>query len=465
MSEANNEMIQVSEKNLDYLRSLRHDIRNQYSYAEILLENGQYDEAKKFFRSIGNDIDVSLAYVDSGNKNIDAIINMEMSKADAKGVKTDVSVVVPPRLPFSDTALCSIISNLIDNAVEACVRFDLKQQGVCVRIYPRQDYLYICVKNTLPSDVDRDRLLSLNTVKSDSVNHGYGTQIVKRLVAQYDGYVTYSVENDEFIAEAMINMMSDKIRKSGGVIMNKLTIAVCDDDETALIAIRGTIVGLLEKLKIPATVDTFTSPELFDKAFDGVNYGLVFLDIEMPKLNGIDLGQKIKEKNSTAEIIFISNRENLVFDTFKVHPFGFVRKSRFIKDLSEVLRLYIDMHNATAIPETITIKYHGGETKIACNDITHIEGARDYQHIYINGKAEPLRLRESMDTFMKQLEPLGFIRIHKGYIVNFRYIRRIDNTSVTLTTNVELPLARRLVDVTRAKYMQLCRASGTVRLN
>lgn len=216
MSEANAEMIRVSKKNLDYLRSLRHDIRNQYSYAEILLENGQYDEAKKFFRSIGNDVDVSLAYIDSGNKNIDAIINMEMSKADAYGVKTDVTVVVPPRLPLSDNALCSIISNLIDNAVEACVRFDLKEQGVAVRIYPRQDYLYIGVENTLPPDVDKEKLLSLNTMKPDSANHGYGTHIVKRLVAQYNGYVTYSVENDKFIAEAMINMMSDDVCNNPG---------------------------------------------------------------------------------------------------------------------------------------------------------------------------------------------------------------------------------------------------------
>lgn len=95
----------------------------------------------------------------------------------------------------------------------------------------------------------------------------------------------------------------------------------------------------------------------------------------------------------------------------------------------------------------------------------YIESARDYQLIFQSDNDQPLKLRTSMEAIFKQLEPLGFIRIHKGYIVNFLYIRRIDGTDVTLTNGIKLPMSRRSVEQARMKYMQLCRASGFVRLD
>lgn len=221
MAEANAEMVRLSEKNLDYLRQLKHDIGNQYSYAEMLLENGQYDDAKKFFKAIGDDAIVPLTFIDSGNKNIDAILNMEISKAHAHGVRADVQVAVPPMLPFSDGSLCSVISNLADNAIEACIRYDMREQGIRMRIYPRRDYLYIGVENALPEGIDKQKLLALGTTKPDASEHGLGTQIIKRLVTQYNGYITYSIEGGKFIAEAMMNLMESSANVRGGGRLNE----------------------------------------------------------------------------------------------------------------------------------------------------------------------------------------------------------------------------------------------------
>lgn len=245
--------------------------------------------------------------------------------------------------------------------------------------------------------------------------------------------------------------------------MKKLAIAICDDDETALIAIRGTLSGILEKMKVRASVDAFASPQLLRGAMGADAYDLVFLDIEMPGTDGIALGQEIRESGCGTEIVYVSNREDLVFETFKVRPFGFVRKSRFIKDISDVMRLYTETHKSPAASDTVTFKIHNSEISVACDEITYVEGARDYQYIHLVGK-EPVRLRTSINALLQQLEPLGFIRIHKGYVVNFRYIRRIDPASVILTDGTELPLSRRSVESVRIKYMQLCRTNGFVRL-
>ena len=207
-AELNAEVIQMSEKNLEYLRQLKHDIGNQYTYASVLMENGQYDEAKGFLKKLGNASILPLFYVDTGNKSIDAILNMEVSKASTYDIKCDVTAVVPPHLPISDSELCSMITNLFDNAIEACVRYDIKEKYVRVNIHPRTEYLYLMVENPLPSDIDEKTLLKMNTSKKDAQSHGIGKQIVRRIVQSHDGYINYSIEDGKFYAEAMISIMN-----------------------------------------------------------------------------------------------------------------------------------------------------------------------------------------------------------------------------------------------------------------
>ena len=247
--------------------------------------------------------------------------------------------------------------------------------------------------------------------------------------------------------------------------MSKLRIAVCDDDETALIAIKGSLIGIFDKMNTEVEIDAFSQPKEFVKGLEANYYNLVFLDIEMPQIDGLKLGKMLKEKYSATEIIYISNRDDLVFNTFRVHPFGFVRKRRFIKDLADVVTLYMSAYNATTAPQTVVFRFNGKDITLEIKEIKYIESERSYQCIYRENGKEPIRLRESMDSLTKELEPLGFIRIHKGFIVNFMYIRRIDSKTVTMTEGIELPVSRRLVADVRARYMQLCRSSGFVRIN
>ena len=247
--------------------------------------------------------------------------------------------------------------------------------------------------------------------------------------------------------------------------MNKLHIALCDDDETALIAIKGTLTGIFAKADVDAAIEEYTSPKALAESLGKNHYDIAFLDIEMPQVDGIRLAKALKEKSPSTEVIFISNRDDLVFDTFKVHPFGFVRKRRFIKDLSDVVELYMKTYRSTEKPQTVVFHFNNNEIVMQVQEIKYIESERSYQCIYREDGGEPVRLRESMDALTRQLEPLGFIRIHKGYIVNFAYIRRIDSKTVTMTGNVEIPVSRRLLTDVRARYMQLCRSSGFVRLN
>ncbi|MGM9594055.1 MAG: sensor histidine kinase [Candidatus Onthomonas sp.] len=205
------EMEDLIQQNLETLRSIRHDLKNQYAYMGILLDEGRYDELKTYFAGVSEGLPVPLTSVDCGNRTVNGILNMELGKARSAGIAVSHQLVVPPVLPFHDDAVCSVLSNLLDNAIEECRR--LQTQGredteIRLEIYPQKSYLYILCRNT----TDRVRLdrceKGLRSTKKDRSLHGFGTRIVARAAERYNGCVEYSLKEGTFVAKVLLDMMA-----------------------------------------------------------------------------------------------------------------------------------------------------------------------------------------------------------------------------------------------------------------
>lgn len=210
--EADKQMLVVSEQAIEEMRSLRHDMKNQHKVMELMLKENRYDDLKEYFSSVDeklNQFTIS-EFIDCRNQLVNSIINMEILKASSYGIKLVTKINVPPSLPFESSDLCRVLVNLIDNAIEAILRTDSRDYLVDIKIGRRTDYLYICVQNAIRDDIDREYLLKMNTVKDDAASHGYGHKIVKRIVDKYNGHVNYTVVENEFVAEVMLDMANDK---------------------------------------------------------------------------------------------------------------------------------------------------------------------------------------------------------------------------------------------------------------
>ena len=208
-------LYQLTEKQLDDLRQLRHDVKNQYAYMGILLEEKRYDELRAYFDRQTDTLAPAAVPLDCGNRSVSIILNMERQKADAAGVALRTKLVVPPALPFPDNDLCSLLANLIDNAIDECVRLGQffprrKEQGVEVSIHPRGDYLTIEVRNPTDRKKLERRLGGLLSTKADPALHGYGTRIVTRLAEKYNGSALFETAEGQFTARVMLDMMMDK---------------------------------------------------------------------------------------------------------------------------------------------------------------------------------------------------------------------------------------------------------------
>lgn len=186
------------------LRVLRHEVKNQYAYIKLLLERQDYKRAEEFFGEMSMRANPTFLHVNSGNRLVDDIVNLELSRATAAGVDVDSRIAVPPELPFEEIDLASVIMNLMDNAIEACADVPAGRKCVRLALIADQGSLIVNVSNpaaAAPTVVEDGRL---RTTKTDADLHGYGTGIVRKIAEKYDGVADFSYADGVFTAKVML---------------------------------------------------------------------------------------------------------------------------------------------------------------------------------------------------------------------------------------------------------------------
>lgn len=206
------ERFAMAEQQVEEIRSIRHDLKNQRHYMRILLEEKRYEDLKRYFDESQEKVPIPEPYVKCGNNSVNVVLNMEFAKI-RKEIKLEHLLVVPPVLPVKDDELCSILTNLLDNAMEECERLLEKGQSeilIRLEIHPQSNFLYIkCMNTTDRNEIQKWHSGILST-KEDKTRHGYGTQIVAKIAEKHGGCVDYSIKEGMFVAKVLLDMMGEE---------------------------------------------------------------------------------------------------------------------------------------------------------------------------------------------------------------------------------------------------------------
>lgn len=236
-------------------------------------------------------------------------------------------------------------------------------------------------------------------------------------------------------------------RVKGNKILVK--IAVCDDDSIFLNELVKQITQLFQSgdKAMEYHIDPFEDGGGLLKYWDNEVYDIVFLDIEMPGTSGILVADRIRMRNPYVKILFITNRDDLVFSSIQYRPFRFIRKNYLENELPEAINALINkLHQEN---KYLTVSFNGAKTNIKIINIHYIESCK--HDIYIYTLHDTFRIKGNLIKLENQLEPYGFIRTHSGYVVNSRYIFSIDKTQVVLNDGREIPLSRYRVETVKHK--------------
>ena len=143
----------------------------------------------------------SLSEISSGNLLMDYILTSKIQEAHKLDIKTYVEVLVPENLPISDDNLCTILLNLLDNAIEASSQEENPDIQIIIKC--NGNYLICRILNKVSSDILKENP-SLATTKEDKDFHGQGLNIVKDTVKKNNGIFRYAIEGDYFCVTVMM---------------------------------------------------------------------------------------------------------------------------------------------------------------------------------------------------------------------------------------------------------------------
>jgi len=181
------QFLELKEQYIEY-RKLRHDF---YNHIRVIHSLKNEDKIKEYVNEIKARFDKMEQVSWCNNLTLDALLALKRSEAVQKGIDVSFQVCDCERLSVTDFDLCIVVSNLLDNAIEASSQTDKKYLEMSIT--RKLDRLVITVKN---SSVDVSE--KLETTKSDSENHGIGIGNIRSVVKKYDGDVFFRYKNGEF---------------------------------------------------------------------------------------------------------------------------------------------------------------------------------------------------------------------------------------------------------------------------
>lgn len=183
------------------MRGWRHDYHNHIQAMLALTENPE--ELRQYLWKLNDDLTAVDTVLKTGNVMVDAILNSKLSLIKTRNITVNAKAAVPAQLKISEIDLCVIIGNLLDNAMEACLRQGAGEDRF-IRIYigTLKQQLYICVTNSTGGELRKTGKTYLSTKASNS--HGFGLMRIDRLADKYGGYVNRQSEQGAFATEVML---------------------------------------------------------------------------------------------------------------------------------------------------------------------------------------------------------------------------------------------------------------------
>ena len=234
-----------------------------------------------------------------------------------------------------------------------------------------------------------------------------------------------------------------------------IRIAIVDDEKV----IREQIKKLVEKKQNDCEIDTYGTGEDLLKA-DSV-YDIIFLDIQMNGMNGIDTARALRQKADNTVLIFITSVKEYVFDAFDVATFHYLIKPIEENKFWEVCdRAVLEVTKKKQNPSgQIFIKTRSQSITLEQSDVLYIESRA--KKVEIHTKTNIVEAYAAISELEKQLVG-SFYRCHRGYLVNMAFIAGYENDSITLNNGETIILSKDKYSEFVKVYMRYLKNGGGI---
>lgn len=229
-------------------------------------------------------------------------------------------------------------------------------------------------------------------------------------------------------------MKEREVKASEGIQVN---IAIVDDEPIIRQRVHQFIHKYMNHTLFDYTIREFKNGE--ELLVDEKYYHLIFLDIDMPGRNGIEVASKCRERGQDGLIIFLTGLDALSKEGYKVNAFRYIGKSEGDAAISEAIRSACKILEGQK--KILVTKKRGETLPIKISDILYFEASGRGSKIYT--QKESFEITKQIGLLGKELEHYGFYSVHRAYLVNLSHVNYSDKKIVQLDSSHKVPLSEK----------------------
>lgn len=228
-----------------------------------------------------------------------------------------------------------------------------------------------------------------------------------------------------------------------------IKIAVCDDDS----ADRHRLITLIKTKDSSCEWFEYKSGEELLWDFEsGIHFDMFFLDIFMNGITGLDVARRIRNINPDAILIFISSCNDFYRESFDLYAFNYLLKPVTLEKLTEVYSRALERINKD-VEQGVRISFKNSLHTIRHSQILYVSSNQHVINFFLKN-GQTLKSYGKLDDFVIQLPSEIFVRCHKSYIVNLKYVTSITSSEFALG-ETKIPISRNHYKQTREKFYTL----------
>lgn len=239
------------------------------------------------------------------------------------------------------------------------------------------------------------------------------------------------------------------------VIIYMINIAICDDEAAICNYLEKILLKISEEYRISFDIDIYYTGQRLVDNLDRESYNLIFLDIEIPDIDGICIGNFIRDNlsNETIQIAYISSNTDYALQLFDFRPLNFIVKPFDYDDIKKVMKKYMKINNINT--QVFSYNWRRKTYNIALSDILYFESTgREIIIHTVNGCDH---FYSSIEDVYRSVKNNNFLFIHKSYIINCFHIAELEYKQVIMTNNDILPISQSRRTEIKSQYLHIKR--------
>ena len=237
-----------------------------------------------------------------------------------------------------------------------------------------------------------------------------------------------------------------------------MRICLVDDDSVQLDYFKLIIEKWANMQNINVDIDFYHSSEemLFENP-ESYPFDMIILDIQMAKISGIELAKRIRETDKSIIIAFVSGMADYVFEGYEVQAIRYILKPIKQEQIFELLDLV--KTKEVEREKFMVLSISGEKKKIRYNDIIYIESMGHYVVFHL--EKDEIDYKYNISNLFDELSENNFVKTHRSYIVNLKYVDKITKDTCCLTGNIVIPLSRSAYKIVNMKFINYYKGQGS----